>query len=63
MQKVNKKVLTEVGFEPTPFRTAALTQRLRPLGHSALLTQTGSFENIKEWVGKKVGTNACCSYR
>ena len=27
--------MTRVGFEPTPFRTAALTQRLRPLGHLA----------------------------
>ena len=26
--------MTAVGFEPTPFRTAALTQRLRPLGHT-----------------------------
>ena len=24
--------MTSVGFEPTPFQTAALTQRLRPLG-------------------------------
>ena len=24
-----------VGFEPTPFRTGALSQRLRPLGHPA----------------------------
>ena len=29
-----KKEVTAVGFEPTPFRTAALTQRLRPLGHA-----------------------------
>ena len=28
--------MTEVGFEPTPLRTAALTQRLRPLGHSVV---------------------------
>ena len=26
--------MTAVGFEPTPLRTAALTQRLRPLGHT-----------------------------
>ena len=25
-----------VGFEPTPFRTGALNQRLRPLGHATL---------------------------
>ena len=32
--------MTEVGFEPTPFRTAALTQRLRPLGHPAEIQHT-----------------------
>ena len=25
--------MTTVGFEPTPFRTSALSWRLRPLGH------------------------------
>jgi hypothetical protein len=30
--------LTRVGFEPTPFRTTALTWRLRPLGHRINLT-------------------------
>ena len=30
------KQVTPVGFEPTPFRTGALSQRLRPLGHSVL---------------------------
>ena len=29
-----KTKVTAVGFEPTPLRTAALTQRLRPLGHT-----------------------------
>ena len=28
--------LTAVGFEPTPFRTGALSQRLRPLGQTVL---------------------------
>ena len=28
--------VTPVGFEPTPFRTGALSQRLRPLGQSVL---------------------------
>ena len=28
--------MTPVGFEPTPFRTGALSQRLRPLGQSVL---------------------------
>ena len=32
--------MTEVGFEPTPSRTAALTQRLRPLGHPAEIQHT-----------------------
>ena len=26
--------MTAAGFEPAPFRTAALTLRLRPLGHA-----------------------------
>ena len=29
--------VTPVGFEPTPFRTGALSQRLRPLGQSVLV--------------------------
>ncbi len=28
------KNLTAVGFEPTPVKTGALNQRLRPLGHA-----------------------------
>ena len=28
--------LTPVGFEPTPLRTGALSQRLRPLGQSVM---------------------------
>ena len=28
--------MTAVGFEPTPFRTGALSQRLRPLGQTVL---------------------------
>ena len=28
--------MTPVGFEPTPLRTGALSQRLRPLGQSVL---------------------------
>ena len=28
---------TAVGFEPTPFRTGALSQRLRPLGQTVLV--------------------------
>jgi hypothetical protein len=41
--KKQKKILTRVGFEPTPFRTSeldvdtTLSWRLRPLGHLALL--------------------------
>ena len=30
------RVLTAVGFEPTPLRTGALSQRLRPLGQTVL---------------------------
>jgi hypothetical protein len=29
--------LTAVGFEPTPLRTGALSQRLRPLGQTVML--------------------------
>ena len=29
--------VTAVGFEPTPLRTGALSQRLRPLGQTVLL--------------------------
>ena len=31
--------LTAVGFEPTPLRTGALSQRLRPLGQTVMLTK------------------------
>jgi hypothetical protein len=31
-----RRIMTRVGFEPTPFRTTALTWRLRPLGHLAV---------------------------
>ena len=34
-QRISKFKMTAVGFEPTPFRTGALNQRLRPLGHAA----------------------------
>ena len=33
---IQKKVVTAVRFELTPFRTGALNRRLRPLGHAAL---------------------------
>ena len=31
--------MTAVGFEPTPFRTGALSQRLRPLGQTVLIAR------------------------
>ena len=31
--------VTAVGFEPTPLRTGALSQRLRPLGQTVMLTK------------------------
>jgi hypothetical protein len=43
IQQMSKRILTRVGFEPTPFRTSeldvdtTLSWRLRPLGHLALL--------------------------
>ena len=33
-----ERKMTAVGFEPTPFRTSALSWRLRPLGHAVALT-------------------------
>ena len=36
------RVLTAVGFEPTPLRTGTLSQRLRPLGQTVLEV----FENV-----------------
>ena len=30
--------MTAVGFEPTPLRTGALSQRLRPLGQTVVMT-------------------------
>ena len=33
--------MIEVGFEPTPFRTGALSQRLRPLGQTVLRDRIG----------------------
>ena len=32
-----ERKMTAVGFEPTPFRTSALSWRLRPLGHAVAL--------------------------
>ena len=34
--------MTAVGFEPTPFRTSALSWRLRPLGHAVELLFVGA---------------------
>ena len=34
--------MTPVGFEPTPFRTGALSQRLRPLGQTVLVQRWGN---------------------
>ena len=33
--------MTAVGFEPTPFRTGAWSQRLRPLGQTVSATRLG----------------------
>ena len=34
--------MTSVGFEPTPMKTAALTQRLGPLGHEVTIGEFGN---------------------
>lgn len=36
--KQRQKYMTTAGLEPAPFRTAALTRRLRPLGQVAPMT-------------------------
>ena len=35
--------VTAVGFEPTPLRTGALSQRLRPLGQTVRCTMQGLY--------------------
>ena len=42
--------VTAVGFEPTPLRTGALSQRLRPLGQTVII----QFEK------KKLIRSSCC---
>ena len=42
-----KKEVTAVGFEPTPFRTAALTQRLRPLGHAVDVNRNADANDLQ----------------
>ena len=37
-----ERKMTAVGFEPTPFRTSALSWRLRPLGHAVALVGSGA---------------------
>lgn len=44
-----------MGFEPTPLRTAALTQRLRPLDHLAIrLREIIIVSVFLKWSGKLV---------
>ena len=51
--------VTAVGFEPTPFRTGALSQRLRPLGQTVLFgaivrTQTPNQQHCARSAGSTV---------
>ncbi len=39
--------MTSVGFEPTPMKTAALTQRLRPLSHEVYMSAVITFITSK----------------
>ena len=41
-ENINEKSMIRVGFEPTPFRTSALSWRLRPLGHLTFVDILGS---------------------
>ena len=50
-----RPMLTAVGFEPTPLRTGALSQGLRPLGQTVLLENffffgTSAFWNLADIV-------------
>ena len=47
--------VTAVGFEPTPFRTGALSQRLRPLGQTVLGMPCARREKPPAQAGKHVG--------
>ena len=38
-----------VGFDPTPLRTGAWSQRLRPLGQTVLAQVTGGLQNYMSW--------------
>ena len=42
----NHNAVTPVGFEPTPFRTGALSQRLRPLGQSVMAAAPTAMQHV-----------------
>ena len=46
----NKKEMTAVGFEPTPLRTGALSQRLRPLGQIVRYRYSASAIPLPFWL-------------
>ena len=45
--------MTAVGFEPTPFRTSALSWRLRPLGHAVYGHHHMHVPHLQKNCGKK----------
>ena len=45
--KRNDSTMTAVGFEPTPFRTGAWSQRLRPLGQTVLMSVSNLAQTCK----------------
>ena len=54
--------MIEVGFEPTPFRTSALSWRLRPLGHptsSQLYSNQFSLSNLSIFSLYAFNVNIC----
>ena len=51
--------VTAVGFEPTPLRTGALNQRLRPLGRSVLII-FGAVAFVCHQFSKQVVTHSVC---
>ena len=57
-------ILTAVGFEPTPLRTGALSQRLRPLGQTVLSVTPKVFQ-ISGWAQHALKCNlrlSGCTY-
>ncbi len=62
---VPRNNLTAVGFEPTPLRTGALSQRLRPLGQTVLIRRLRLCNKVRNCLDLIAGTenHAPCEAR